>query len=91
MHWYQTLFEAAWTQVRGGTDLPSVAELHHAKLCEQPEVEEIAVHEPLSHWYQLASLADCTQVPSSTSRSSVEELQLAPPRPDVFLIRSLYR
>ena len=29
-HWYQTLSEAAWTQVRGGTLRPSVADEHHA-------------------------------------------------------------
>jgi hypothetical protein len=30
VHWYQTLSERAWTQVRGGTDLPSVADEHQA-------------------------------------------------------------
>src|SRR6476646_1066102 len=86
LHWYQVLVEADCTQVRGGTLVPSVAELHQANASVQAPVEEIAFHEPFEHWYQFASPADCTQVPLSTSRASVDDEHGAsvvpPPEPE---------
>ena len=44
-----TLFDAACTHVRGGTFLPSVAELHHAYVDVHPEVPDFATHAPALH------------------------------------------
>jgi hypothetical protein len=73
-HWYHCESERDWTQVRGGTDLPSVADEHQAQLL----VHECwpATQEPFSQVYQAASVCDCTQVPAATDLSSVAELQL---------------
>src|SRR5262249_60545489 len=72
-HWYQTLSEAACTQVRGGTVLPSVADEHHPYASAHPADDERDTHMPALHEYHVPSLADCTHVPSGTSRSSVAD------------------
>ena len=71
------LSDAAWTQVRGATALPSVAESHHPYVfaVAHPADEPRATHAPAVHVYHLASFAACTQVPGSTVLLSVAETQ----------------